>query len=203
MDLDQAFQKSCLDFKDLREKTKALGNDVLMDAVKVYIKMMYHQNAVIECMMACKKTNKTDFMIQLAKDSKKAVFDMGKKARPFMTHLRVIEDAFSLFNWFLLKETMDSKDFMAQMTEFAGGMDFQGAKILDMKPEDKEWYKSLRKVHYNFAEFVKANFPKIVTWKGDCDLDPAFWEGFVENSQQIAGEVEQASLQPAPVAAPV
>jgi hypothetical protein len=52
-------------------------------------------------------------MIAIAKNHKKAVFDMGKKARPFMTHLRVIEDSFSLFNWFLLKDTMEQKDFQA------------------------------------------------------------------------------------------
>lgn len=74
--------------------------------------------------MCCKKVNNLEFLSKQAKDSKAAVFKMGGKARPFMTHLRCIEDTFSLFGWFNLKDTMDKKDFMAQMTELAGGMDF-------------------------------------------------------------------------------
>jgi hypothetical protein len=97
----------------LREKTNALGNDVVKDAVKLYIRNIFGQLATIEVIMCCKKTSKLEFLTKQAKDSKKAVFDMGKKARPFSTHLRCIEDTFSLFSWFMLKDSLDKKDFLA------------------------------------------------------------------------------------------
>jgi hypothetical protein len=88
------------------------------------------------------------------------------------------------------------------MTELAGGMDFQGAKLTDMKPADKEWYRALRKVHYNFAEFVKANFPKIVTWSGEIDDIESFHEGSMNGAMDMFGEAVSAPsmpvVQPAP-----
>ena len=203
-DLDEAFKKQCLDFTELRAKTKELGNDVMTDAVKIYIEMIYLQLANIEVIMCCKKQNNTEFMMKIAKERKKTIFDMGKKARPFMTHLRVIEDSFSLFNWFLLKDTMDKKDFLAQMVEFAGGLDFQGAKLADMKEIDKLWYRAIRKVHYNFKDFVVANFPTIIKWGSQADNDDAlsFYEGSVEGAKALMGDQAvtiSAPQPPAPV----
>ena len=122
--MDDLFKDTC--FKNvpaLLEKTKAIPKpEVLMDAVKIYLDLLNCQIAVIESKIACAKPKKYDFMMALAKTSKKALFDLGKKDRPKMLHLRTLEDATDLFNWFALPEAKD--EFNYQLSELAGGMDF-------------------------------------------------------------------------------
>ena len=181
---------------NLLTKTKAIPKcEVLMDAVNVYLDLLNCQIAVLECKIACAKPKKFEFMTDLAKTSKKAIFDLGKKDRQKMLHLRTLEDATALFNWFVLPDTKE--DFMFNLTEMAGGMDFQGAKLTQTpNAYDKEWYRALRVVQQDFAQFVKGNYPRITKWEGDNEDVESFYEG------SINGARENSSIK-APAPTPV
>ena len=107
---------------------------------------------------------------------------MGKKGRKVGTHLRVLEDSTDLFNWFALPETKE--DFMAMLSEIAGGMDFQGAKLTQTPNAcDKEWYRALRVVQQDFAQFLKANFPRCTKWEGDNEDIESFYEASLSGAR--------------------
>jgi hypothetical protein len=86
------------------------------------------------------------------------------------------------------------------MVEFAGGLDFQGAKLTDMKEVDKMWYRAIRKVHYRLKDFIVANFPTICKWQGENEDALSFYEGSVEGAKCLLGDqAVAATTQPAPV----
>ena len=115
-------------------------------------------------MAACQKPESTQFMVKIATDKKKDMFALGKPGRAVATHLRVLEDSVNIFCWFMCSE--DKKEFDITFTDFFGAIDIQGQKVMDMKPEDKAWYKAFRLVHKDFYDFIKGSFPSIMKWTG-------------------------------------
>ena len=85
---------------ELLNVTKETKSDALLEAVEVYIALLKAQDAVFKTMAACKEPANKDFMAVVAKNSKKAFFDIGKKDRKFMLHFRVLEDSVNLYCWF-------------------------------------------------------------------------------------------------------
>lgn len=174
-DLDVLFKSECFkNTADLIKKTKAMENAVLTDAVKAYLELFQQQLCVFECMCACAKPANFDALTALATSTKKVVFDLGKKDRKISTHLRTIEDATSLFCWFKLPA--EKKEFLEDLSELAGGMDFQGQKLVYLTVKDKEWYRALRVVQQDFAQFLKGNFPRCLKWEGDMEDLESFLE---------------------------
>jgi hypothetical protein len=137
----------------------------------------------------------------IAKTAKKALFDMGKKDRKLSIHLRTLEDTCDLFIWFNLPTV--KKEFDNQLTEWACGMDFQGQKLgTSSVEEDKKWYRALRVVQQDFAQFIKGGFPKILQWQGDNEDYESFLEGSLNGAR--ANPLYKATAPPPqPVAAPV
>jgi len=69
---------------------------------------------------------------------------------------------------------------------------------------DKEWYRALRVVQQDFAQFLKGNYPKVLKWEGENEDVESFYEaslnGARENSQikapSPAPVVEEKKAEP-------
>jgi hypothetical protein len=71
----------------------------------------------------------------------------------------------------------------------------------DNVEEDKVFYRALRAVQQDFAQFIKANYPKVVQWQGDLDDVESFFEGSLNGCK--SNPLYKLSVPtPAPVAEP-
>jgi len=82
------------------------------------------------------------------------------------------------------------------LADFFGNIDFNGQKVVDLQPIDKKWYQSFRKVHQDFYEFIKSNFPLVMKWTGAN----ANAEGFYKQASAGAGLATTAPIAVAAVA---
>lgn len=62
-------------------------------------------------------------MVNIAKDKKNKVIALERKNRPFMTHMRCIEDSVNIFAWFMIPDE-EADVFTNQLTDFYGAVDF-------------------------------------------------------------------------------
>lgn len=116
-------------------------------------------------MAACAKPEiaKMNVMMQIAKDNKAKMIKLERKERPFMTHIRTLEESANLFAWFMLVDCKKD-DFNEKLGEWFGGLDFMGMKFENK--DDKAWFKAFRAVHQDFFKFIKGNYPDALQWTG-------------------------------------
>jgi len=82
------------------EETAFARSEALEDSMNLYLGMIKKQEAVFQTMAACEKPADMGFILEPAKEYKKALIALGRKDRSFGTHLRVLEDAQSIFAWY-------------------------------------------------------------------------------------------------------
>lgn len=63
------------------------------------------------------------------------------------------------------------------------------------------WYRALRVVQQDFAQFIKNGYPKIIQWQGDNEDIESFYEGSLNGCRSNPLYKVSGSM-PAPVAAP-
>lgn len=161
----QKFKDSCfINVPALLEVTKEHGNEQLLAGTNLYLDLLNSQEAVFRTMGESSKPGTMAFMSAIVQEKKKGLFDLGKPGRAVGTHLRCLEDSVGMYCWFQCPET--AADFNLTFGDLFGAIDFQGEKLCDMQPIDKKWFQSLRKVHKDFFDFIKAEFPKVLKWSG-------------------------------------
>ena len=110
------------------EVTKELKNEGILECVNLYLDIFKSQSAVFNTMASCSKPENPSFMVNIAKDKKNKMIALEKKNRPFMNHMRCIEDSLNLFAWFLIPNE-DKDAYQAQLADFYGAIDFVGTKL--------------------------------------------------------------------------
>ena len=110
-----------------------------------------------------------------------------------MTYLRCIEDSVNICAWVMLSENKD--EFMATFGDFFGAIDFNGQKLVGDGALPKKWYQAYRKVHQDFYEFIKGQFPQILKWNGSSDGAEKVYQDKLKALGTVA-----PSQAPAPVA---
>lgn len=183
----------------------------MTQAVDMYLESFNMQEAVLKTMKDCKEPDvyKCDYMFANAIANKKKIFKLGKPSgpgKPVLIHMRAIEDSVNLWSWFQL-DPEDKKVFGEVLAEFAGGIDFKGSELASLAPAiNKEWYQSFRKVHNDFANFLKANYPKVMQWTGSSDDVKLAYTNHVKmlgSGGAPAAPVEEKKDDPPAPAAPV
>lgn len=110
-----------------------------------------------------------------------------------MSHLRCLEDSVNLFAWFMCSD--GKEEFMAQLGDFFGAIDFSGQKVVDIDAASKKWYQAFRKVHQDFFEFIKAQHPAILKWNGSNSDSEAFYKNALAG---LGANNQASSTAPAP-----
>lgn len=136
----------------------------MVEAVGLYMELFKSQSAVLNTMAACTKPENMQFMTDIAREKKNKMIALEKKNRPFMNHMRCMEDSVNLFAWFMIPNE-DKDAFMAQLADFYGAIDFVGTK-LQGNDMDKKWYRAFRAVQQDFYEFIKSQYPDVLSWTG-------------------------------------
>lgn len=141
-------------------------------------------------------------MVQIAKDKKNQMVALEKKNRKFMSQIRCVEDSLNLFAWFMIPG--EEKDaYMAQLTDFWSAIDFMGTKLQNNDLE-KKWYRSFREVQKDFFEFVKSNYPAILSWNGTSNEDVKNqYAGFLDESVTVSTPAPSQQIEEKKPAAPV
>lgn len=131
-----------------------INNEGVTGAVNVYLDILKSQSAVFNTMASCSKPESVGFMLDIAKNKKKELIALEKKNRKFMNHIRCVEDSINLFAWYQIPNE-DKEQYLAQLTDFYGAIDFMGNKMQDVDL-DKKWYRAFREVQKDFYEFIKS-----------------------------------------------
>lgn len=68
----------------------------------MYLDILKSQSAVFNTMATSKKPENMQFMSTIATTKKKEMIAVERKHRPFINHIRCIEDSLNLFVWFMI-----------------------------------------------------------------------------------------------------